>query len=96
MTDPIPARLAALKTMPLPDLKAEWRDPLRRRAAALQPPLPREPARLPHPGTRLRRAEAETTERLEALGEQYAERNITRRRIRDDARPIAGTRLLRE
>ena len=25
MTDPIPARLAALKTIPLPDLKAEWR-----------------------------------------------------------------------
>ena len=25
MTDPIPARLAALKTMALPDLKAEWR-----------------------------------------------------------------------
>ena len=34
MTDPIPARLAALKTMALPDLKAEWRDALRRRAAA--------------------------------------------------------------
>ena len=26
MTDPIPARLAALKTMALPDLKAQWRD----------------------------------------------------------------------
>ena len=25
MTDPIPARLATLKTMALPDLKAEWR-----------------------------------------------------------------------
>jgi hypothetical protein len=25
MTDPIPTRLAALKTMALPDLKAEWR-----------------------------------------------------------------------
>ena len=25
MTDPIPARLAALKTMALPDLKTEWR-----------------------------------------------------------------------
>ena len=31
---------------------------LRDRAAALQPPLPREPARLPHPGAGLRRAEA--------------------------------------
>ena len=34
--------------------------------------------------------------RLEALGEQFADRNITRRRIRHDAMPIAGTRLLRE
>ena len=34
MTDPIPARLAALKTMPMPELKAEWRDALRHRAAA--------------------------------------------------------------
>ena len=25
MTDPIPARVAALKTMPMPELKAEWR-----------------------------------------------------------------------
>lgn len=25
MTDPIPARLVALKTMPMPELKAEWR-----------------------------------------------------------------------
>ena len=26
MTDTIPARLAALKTMPMPDLKAQWRE----------------------------------------------------------------------
>ena len=58
MTDPIPARVAALKTMPMPELKAQWRDALRDRAAALQPPPPREPHRLPHPGARLRRAEA--------------------------------------
>ena len=38
----------------------------------------------------------ETVRRLEALGEQFADRNITRRRIRHDAMPIAGTRLLRE
>ena len=25
MTDPIPARVAALKTMPMPELKAQWR-----------------------------------------------------------------------
>ena len=38
----------------------------------------------------------ETRKRIEALGEQFADRNITRRRIRDDVMPIAGTRLLRE
>ena len=38
----------------------------------------------------------ETIRRLEALGEQFADRNITRRRIRHDAMPIAGTRLIRE
>ena len=38
----------------------------------------------------------ETVKRLEALGEQFADRNVTRRRIRHDAMPIAGTRLLRE
>ena len=26
MTDSIPARVAALKTMPMPDLKAQWRE----------------------------------------------------------------------
>ena len=55
---PIPARLAALKTTPTPELKATVARPVRQRAAAIQPPLPREPARLPHPGTRLWRAEA--------------------------------------
>jgi len=25
MTDPVPARLAALRTMPMPELKVEWR-----------------------------------------------------------------------
>ena len=38
----------------------------------------------------------ETIRRLEALGEQFADRSVTRRRIRHDAMPIAGTRLLRE
>ncbi|MCA3450407.1 MAG: DUF2924 domain-containing protein, partial [Rhodobacter sp.] len=38
----------------------------------------------------------ETIARLEALGEQIDGGNITLRRIRQDQRPIAGTRLLRE
>jgi hypothetical protein len=38
----------------------------------------------------------ETVARLEALGEQIDGGNITLRRIRQDQRPIAGTRLIRE
>ncbi len=38
----------------------------------------------------------ETIARLEALGKQIDGANITLRRIRQDQRPIAGTRLLRE
>jgi hypothetical protein len=38
----------------------------------------------------------ETIERLEALGEQLDGGNITIRRIRHDAKPVAGMRLIRE
>ena len=38
----------------------------------------------------------ETVKRLEALGEQIDGKNITLRRIRQEQRPITGTRLLRE
>jgi hypothetical protein len=44
--------------------------PVRQRAAAVQPPLPGEPAGLPHPGTGLWRAEARDVRRLERLGEE--------------------------
>ena len=58
MTDSIPARLAALKTMPMPELKAQWRDLF----DTEPPPFNRRHLenrhRLPHPGAGLRRAEA--------------------------------------
>jgi hypothetical protein len=38
----------------------------------------------------------ETLRRLEILGEQYDSDNIITRRIRHDAKPVAGTRLVRE
>ena len=38
----------------------------------------------------------ETLRRLGILGEQYDGDNITTRRVRHDARPVAGTRLIRE
>ena len=56
--DPIPARLAALKTTPTLELKEQWRNLFETETASLQPALPREPACLPHPGTGLWRAQA--------------------------------------
>ena len=96
MTDPIPARLAALKTMALPELKAEWRtlfgaEPPGYNRRFLESRLAYRTQELAYGGLK-----PETVKRLEALGEQFADRNITRRRIRDDVMPIAGTRLLRE
>jgi hypothetical protein len=96
MTDPIPARLAALKTMTLPELKAEWRtlfgaEPPGYNRRFLESRLAYRIQELAYGGLKL-----ETRKRLEVLGEQFAARNITSRRIRHDAMPIAGTRLLRE
>ena len=96
MTDPIPARLAALKTTPLPQLKAQWRDlfgsePPGHNRRFLESRLAYRIQELAYGGLK-----PETVKRLEALGEQFADRNITRRRIRHDAMPIAGTRLVRE
>ena len=96
MTDPIPARLAALKNMALPDLKTEWRtlfgtEPPGYNRRYLESRLAYRIQELAYGGLK-----PDTRKRLEALGEHFADRNITRRRIRDDVMPIAGTRLLRE
>jgi hypothetical protein len=96
MTDPIPARLATLKTMALPELKAEWRtlfgtEPPGYNRRFLESRLAYRIQELAYGGLK-----PETRKRLEALGERFSDRNITRRRIRDDIMPIAGTRLLRE
>jgi hypothetical protein len=92
----VPARLAALPTLPIGELKAEWRSlfgteppPYNRRF--LESRLAYRIQELAYGGLR-----PETLERLEALGEQLDGRNLTLRRIRRDQRPIAGTRLLRE
>jgi Protein of unknown function (DUF2924)/Protein of unknown function (DUF3320) len=71
MTDPIPARVAALKTMPMPDLKAQWRA-----LFATEPP----PFNRRHMENRIAYRiqelaygglKPETRRRLEILGEQY-------------------------
>lgn len=94
--DPIPARLAALKTTPTPELKAQWRElfgtvapPYNRRF--LESRLAYRIQELAYGGLK-----PATVKRLEALGQQLDGGNITKRRIRTDRKPIAGTRLVRE
>ncbi len=96
MTDTIPARLAALKTTPLPALKAQWRDlfgkePPSNNRRYLESRLAYRIQELAYGGLK-----PETLRRLEILGEQYDSDNVTTRRIRHDAKPVAGTRLVRE
>ena len=96
MTDTIPARIAALKTMPMPDLKQQWRElfetePPQFNRRALENRLAYRIQELAYGGLK-----PETIRRLEILGEQYDSGSITTRRTRHDARPVAGTRLVRE
>ncbi|MBL4557496.1 MAG: DUF2924 domain-containing protein [Rhodobacteraceae bacterium] len=90
--DPIPARLAALKTTPTPDLKQQWRElfdseppPFNRRYLSRW---------LPHPGTGLWRAEARDDPAAGAAGRRTGRRRQEEARIRADG--PSGTRLLRE
>ena len=95
--DPIPARLAALKTTPTPDLKQQWRDlfdseppPFNRRY--LESRLAYRIQELAYGGLK-----PETIRRLERLGEDLDGGDSKKRGIRADRdRPITGTRLLRE
>jgi len=94
--DPIPARLAALKTTSTPDLKQQWRDlfdseppPFNRRY--LESRLAYRIQELAYGGLK-----PETVKRLEALGEQLDGGDRKKSRIRTDLMPIAGTRLIRE
>jgi hypothetical protein len=96
MTDSISARLAALKTMPMPELKAQWRTlfdteppPFNRRH--LENRIGYRIQELVYGGLR-----PETIKRLEALGEQYDGGNLATRRVRHDTRPLVGTVLIRE
>lgn len=95
-TDTVLARVAALKSMPTPDLKQRWRDlfeteppPYNRRF--LESRLAYRIQELEYGGLK-----PATVARLEALGEQLDGGKIEVRRQRADDRPIAGTRLVRE
>jgi Protein of unknown function (DUF2924) len=90
------AQLAALGTASTPDLKQRWRElfgteppPFSR--PYLQSRLAYRIQELCHGGL-----SPETMERLEALGERLDGGKPQVRRIRQDGRPVAGTRLFRE
>jgi hypothetical protein len=94
--DPILARLAALKTATTPELKAQWRDlfdseppPFNRRY--LESRLAYRIQELAYGGLK-----PETIRRLERLGEELDGGDRKKSRIRADAMPIVGTRLIRE
>jgi hypothetical protein len=95
--DPIPARLAALKMTPTPELKHQWRDlfdseppPFNRRY--LESRLAYRIQELAYGGLK-----PETIRRLERRGEELDRGDRSRRSIRADRdRPSTGTRLLRE
>ena len=94
--DPIPARLAALKTTSTPDLKAQWRDlfdsePPQFNRRYLESRLAYRIQELAYGGLK-----PETVKRLEALGEQLDGGDRNKSRVRTDQMPIAGTRLIRE
>ena len=95
MTDPIPARLAALRTASTPDLKAQWRDLF----DAEPPPFNRSylESRLAYRIQELAYGglKPDTLRRLEKLGDQVSGRRTARRK-RQDRMPMAGTRLVRE
>jgi hypothetical protein len=97
MTDPIPARLAALKTATTPELKAQWRElfdseppPFNRRY--LESRLAYRIQELAYGGLK-----PETVRRLEELADEIDGKGRGGARLRVDRdRPITGTRLLRE
>jgi hypothetical protein len=96
MTDIVLARIAALKTMPAPQLKNQWRElfeteppPYNRRF--LESRLAYRIQELAYGGLK-----PETVKRLEALGEQLDGGRIDVRKRKADERPVSGTRLIRE
>jgi len=94
--DPIPARLAALKTTPTLELKKQWRELF----ATEPPPFNRQylVSRLAYRIQELTYGglKPETIRRLEKLGEELDGGDRKKSRIRADQMPIIGTRLIRE
>jgi hypothetical protein len=95
MTDTVLARLAALKTLPIPDLKRQWRDLFDSEPPAfnrryLESRLAYRIQELAYGGLK-----PDTIKRLEALAEDL-EAQPSARRHRPSSVPLAGTQLVRE
>jgi DUF2924 family protein len=90
------ARVAALRTTPTPELKAQWREFI----GSEPPPFNRKyiESRLAYRIQELAVGglTRDTVERLRAMGERLDGGNVALRRARVDDRPVAGTRLVRE
>ena len=96
MSDRVLAQLAALKTTSTADLKTQWRKlngseppPYNRRF--LESRLAYRIQELAYGGLK-----PATLKKLEAMGEQIDGKRSGKRKPRMDAKPIAGTRLVRE
>ena len=96
MTDSVLTRVAALKTLPIPQLKQQWRDlfeteppPYNRRF--LEHRLAYRIPELAYGGLK-----PETVKRLRELAEDLDGGDPKNRRRHHQDRPIAGTRLIRE
>jgi len=96
MTNTVLARLAALKTLPIPTLKLQWRElfdteppPYNRRF--LEHRLSYRIQELAYGGLK-----RETIKRLQAIAENIDGGDPTQRRRPAKDRPVAGTRLIRE
>lgn len=96
MTDSVLTRVAALKTLPIPQLKQQWRDlfeseppPYNRRF--LEHRLAYRIQELAYGGLK-----PETVKRLRQLAEELDGGDPLNRRRHHQDRPIAGTRLIRE
>jgi hypothetical protein len=90
------ARIAALKTMPAPELRRQWQQlfdtaPPRYNRRFLESQLAYRLQELAYGGLK-----PAVLTRLETLGEQLDGGNIAVRGRRADERPISGTRLIRE
>ena len=96
MTETVIARVAALKSTSMPELKRLWREMFKQEA----PPFNRRyiETRLAYRIQELALGglKRETLKRLERLGEQLDGGKADLRRCRTDHRPIAGTKLVRD